>query len=580
MSSEVMTHENWARLHVARRVSDIAKSMIKLSRLGRSIFPTPSHPGPGGEDPAARLKVPGTCRPLHPSPARAYPKNLKSGLQLTAGSPVSDALRASPDKVSAFRLSRHHLSKRAPASALVQVAGDMAGAQAQVLSAAQISLWARTRGLSVDDVDNALWQDRPLVKSWCIRGALHLIPSRDFAVFVRGSDRRNARSTAWLVRTGMPIDAVDRLVEAMRDGLDRPLTRSEIAERITASLGIKSVEKSHRGWGGASTATGFRIAGKMLSLDGIVFLACLRGLACFGPPRGAQATFVRPEKWLPDWNDLPAEKAELELLRRYLRAHGPATVRGFARGEGSGTRGRQRPFSRSTPRHTRTHPGRGRRSGPVPRCAGRIDPFLVRRLAGGRRLREFLLAQLPPQDLSDERHRKRRRELDGLRDFERCKPLLAKRDDVRLRRGLPGLQDHERLYRLAAAWIGDTDRRGFSDRGMHEQDLLDFPRVHVEAGAKDHVLLPVDDVEVAIRVHLGQVAREEPTVAEDHPRFLQFVPIAFHHLWTADRKLPDLALRQLSRRVVGIDHLRVRVGERDADALLHDAVQGIAVRHG
>src|SRR5205809_2224759 len=39
ISSEVTTHENWARLHVARRVRDIAKSMIRLSRLGRSIFP-------------------------------------------------------------------------------------------------------------------------------------------------------------------------------------------------------------------------------------------------------------------------------------------------------------------------------------------------------------------------------------------------------------------------------------------------------------------------------------------------------------------------------------------------------------
>src|SRR5437016_3378195 len=239
-------------------------------------------------------------------------------------------LQVTPDQVAAFRLSRHHLVHPARASELVRVAGDMAGAQAQVLSAAQISLWARTRGLSVDDVEKALWQDRTLVKSWCIRGALHIIPSKDFAVFVRGGDRRNARSTAWLVRARMPIEGVDRLVEAMRDGLDRPPTRSEIAERITASLGIKSVEKSHRGWGGTSTATGFRIAGKMLSLDGIVFLACLRGLACFGPARGAQATFVRPEKWLPDWNDLPVEKAELELLRRYLRAHGPATVRDFA----------------------------------------------------------------------------------------------------------------------------------------------------------------------------------------------------------------------------------------------------------
>src|SRR5438093_935379 len=271
MSSEVMTHENWARLHVARRVSDIAKSMIKLSRLGRSIFPTPSHPLRGGEELAARLKVSeASC--VRTRTAKAYPRNLGCARPMNPRATVIDAQRASPEEVSAFRLSRHHLVKRASASALAQVAGDMAGVQAQVLSAAQISLWARTRDLSVDDVENALWRDRTLVKSWCIRGALHLIPSRDFAVFVRGGNRRNARSTAWLVRARMPTDAVDRLVEAMRDGLDRPLTRSEIAERITASLGIKSVEKSHRGWGGASTATGVRIEGKAGSFARI----CLR----------------------------------------------------------------------------------------------------------------------------------------------------------------------------------------------------------------------------------------------------------------------------------------------------------------
>src|SRR5881628_332906 len=75
MSSEVMTHENWARLHVARRVSDIAKSMIKLSRLGRSIFPTPSHPLRGGEELAARLKVSeASC--VRTRTAKAYPRNL------------------------------------------------------------------------------------------------------------------------------------------------------------------------------------------------------------------------------------------------------------------------------------------------------------------------------------------------------------------------------------------------------------------------------------------------------------------------------------------------------------------------
>src|SRR3989475_6830365 len=101
---------------------------------------------------------------------------------MTTRAPVPDAIHASPDQVSAFRLSRHHLVKRASASALAQVAGDMAGVQAQLLSAAQISFWARTPGLSVDHVENALLRDRTLVKSWGIPGALALIPSRDFAV--------------------------------------------------------------------------------------------------------------------------------------------------------------------------------------------------------------------------------------------------------------------------------------------------------------------------------------------------------------------------------------------------------------
>src|SRR3989441_6149916 len=180
MSSEVMTHENWARLHVARRVSDIAKSMIKLSRLGRSIFPTPSHPLRGGEELAARLKVSeASC--VRTRTAKAYPRNLGCARPMNPRATVIDAQRASPEQVSAFRLSRHHLVKRAPASGLAQVAGDMAGVQAQLLSAAQISLWARTRGLSVDDVENALWRGPAPLETRGMPEGLPPIPATRFS---------------------------------------------------------------------------------------------------------------------------------------------------------------------------------------------------------------------------------------------------------------------------------------------------------------------------------------------------------------------------------------------------------------
>src|SRR5438132_12046370 len=98
---------------------------------------------------------------------------------MTARTPVIDAIPVSREQVSAFRLSRHHLIDQAPASGLVQVAGDMGGAQAQLLSAAQISLWARTRGLAVADVEEAMGRDRTRESLWCIRVALDSRPSRE-----------------------------------------------------------------------------------------------------------------------------------------------------------------------------------------------------------------------------------------------------------------------------------------------------------------------------------------------------------------------------------------------------------------
>src|SRR2546425_3570353 len=73
---------------------------------------------------------------------------------------TDDGPRVSADQVAAFRLSRHHLVIPAPKAALARVAGDMGGAQAQIMSAAALSLRARIRGLRPEDVEKALWRGR------------------------------------------------------------------------------------------------------------------------------------------------------------------------------------------------------------------------------------------------------------------------------------------------------------------------------------------------------------------------------------------------------------------------------------
>src|SRR2546427_5677563 len=104
---------------------------------------------------------------------------------MTARAPVTDAICASPDQVSAFRLSRHHLVQRAPASALAQVAGDMAGAQAPGLSAGQKSFWGRTPGPPPGDVGKALGRGRAPAEMWGIRRAPPLNPAQKFSRVLR-----------------------------------------------------------------------------------------------------------------------------------------------------------------------------------------------------------------------------------------------------------------------------------------------------------------------------------------------------------------------------------------------------------
>src|SRR2546430_2928326 len=99
---------------------------------------------------------------------------------MSTGHRPEETTPVSGDQIAAFRLARHHLTTRVPASSLVNVAGDMAGAPTQVMSAAQMSLWTRPPGLPPSEVEKAPWHDRTLAKGWGLRGKVHLVPSHPY----------------------------------------------------------------------------------------------------------------------------------------------------------------------------------------------------------------------------------------------------------------------------------------------------------------------------------------------------------------------------------------------------------------
>lgn len=227
-------------------------------------------------------------------------------------------------QVAAFRLARHHLLERASAKRLLSVARDMAGAQAQLLSAAQISLWSRVRDLRVAQVEQALAR-RTLVKAACMRRTLFLVPSDHLAVFVRGTARRAEKEIRWALSRGVPGRVLDAAIEAALAALDRPLTRPEIAERACRILGVRTRMYEGGGWGSRRKLAAVPVGRLTYPVVELLHLVAARGVICYGPYQGNEPTFVRADAWIPQWQDIPQEQAEDLLLRIYLRAFGPAT---------------------------------------------------------------------------------------------------------------------------------------------------------------------------------------------------------------------------------------------------------------
>ncbi len=227
----------------------------------------------------------------------------------------TDSPRFTEAQIAAFRVRRHHLDRRASRGHLTNVVGDVCGVQAQVTSMARIALWARVRPLTIDDVQRALNETRTIVKTWSMRGALHLHASKELRVVLGGlMPTRLGYHQRWIRRLGLKEEETTAVVlKALEKEL---LSRSELAEYLGKNLGARWEDWADGGWGR-------KTEGSSLSWH-LVRPAMARGLVCFGPSDGQEITFARVDQWLPESPSMPTEQAEEALLRRYFHSFGPA----------------------------------------------------------------------------------------------------------------------------------------------------------------------------------------------------------------------------------------------------------------
>jgi hypothetical protein len=217
-----------------------------------------------------------------------------------------------PEQIESFRLRRHHLLDLKPADP-VSICRDVCGIQAQVMAAAYIQFWARNHAITKLAIQDSLRKSRALVKTSLMRQTLHIIPADEFSLYVSGQrSARIAGALRIMAKFGIDRQEADALtsliLNVLASGpLDRPAINAAIRPRVS---------KRVRSW--------------MEQVWSILRIPFAEGLVCYGPEEGSQVRFVRVDNWLPKSTLISETQAQIQLLRKYLRAYGPANVHDFS----------------------------------------------------------------------------------------------------------------------------------------------------------------------------------------------------------------------------------------------------------
>jgi hypothetical protein len=181
--------------------------------------------------------------------------------------------------------------------------------QAQDYANAKWAVGLRCSGATDASIEQAI-AERAILRTWLLRGTLHLVAPDDVhwmlallaPRLIASGERRDRQleldDATYTRAFGVLIGALD---------VNRQLTRKELRSALERA--------------GMSTQgqRGYHILAR----------AALQGLICLGPYHGKEQTFVLLDEWAPSGRRLEGEEALAELARRYISSHGPATLADF-----------------------------------------------------------------------------------------------------------------------------------------------------------------------------------------------------------------------------------------------------------
>jgi hypothetical protein len=237
--------------------------------------------------------------------------------------PAAPAVPATWDRVLAHRVTAHGLDTPPGAGTppgsgpgdLVALVRRLCGVHAQLAASAEAALWLRG-GIPAEAVRRALTGDRTLVKTWAVRGTLHLLPAADLGTWAAALGTRSfPRPPSWYLYHGVSADDMAAIEATVPEVLGaEPVTREDLAAAVAARTGRPGLAAALlSGWGA------------------VLKPMAARGQLAFGPPDGRSVTFVAPRAWVGEWEAVDPATAVQDVLRAFLTAYGPADLDELAR---------------------------------------------------------------------------------------------------------------------------------------------------------------------------------------------------------------------------------------------------------
>jgi DNA glycosylase AlkZ-like len=225
---------------------------------------------------------------------------------------TAQSTRITLNELRALRMRAQCLAPRLPRKGLVNVVKRLSGVNAQLYSAMALSLRARIQNLSIEDVETSRVTDRAVVRTWCMRGTMHLLAADDIDRLLSAVSPAEIRGGwRWLEkRGGLEHPRAERVLDAAYRTLkaNGAMTRRALMDAVAYKVGLDVS----------------RAAAGVVQLNGLL------GRVCFGPDDGADPTYVALDDWLGCKVKLSNQPDYGELARRYLRGYGPAAPRDFA----------------------------------------------------------------------------------------------------------------------------------------------------------------------------------------------------------------------------------------------------------